>query len=269
MNAKTKIEGESAQCYNVALNNTTRKQGTPNPSSEKKRTFLRLPAEGNTHLRRFPSKEFGAVFQETEMMGGKVSAGGGVKAKSKTEYQTPPLAELQQLIWKKGGSDNHVDQVWTNLYLGDGCAAANKNTLKALGITHIVNAAHRRFNLDLEARFYKDLQVKYLGVEAFDGPAFNISAFFYPVAEFLKEGLSTSGGKVFVHCVMGISRAASLVVAFLMIYEHMTLVEALKAVNQQRDICPNSGFLSQLQELDIRLVEQRRMHNSKAKQDQK
>ncbi|XP_064418580.1 dual specificity protein phosphatase 13B-like isoform X2 [Latimeria chalumnae] len=246
MNAKTKIEGESAQCYNVALNNTTRKQGTPNPSSEKKRTFLRLPAEGNTHLRRFPSKEFGAVFQETEMMGGKVSAGGGVKAKSKTEYQTPPLAELQQLIWKKGGSDNHVDQVWTNLYLGDG-----------------------RFNLDLEARFYKDLQVKYLGVEAFDGPAFNISAFFYPVAEFLKEGLSTSGGKVFVHCVMGISRAASLVVAFLMIYEHMTLVEALKAVNQQRDICPNSGFLSQLQELDIRLVEQRRMHNSKAKQDQK
>lgn len=36
-----------------------------------------------------------------------------------TSYETPALADLQQLLWLRGGSDNHVDQVWPNIYLGD------------------------------------------------------------------------------------------------------------------------------------------------------
>lgn len=57
---------------------------------------------------------------------------------------------------------------------------------------------------------------------------------------------------------MGVSRSASLVLAFLMIHEHMTLVDALKTVSAHRDICPNSGFLSQLRNLDIKLNEERK-----------
>lgn len=65
-------------------------------------------------------------------------------------------------------------------------------------------------------------------------------------------------GKVFVHCAMGVSRSATLVLAFLMIHENMTLVDALKTVGSHRDICPNTGFLSQLRELDIKLSEERK-----------
>ncbi|XP_038266053.1 dual specificity protein phosphatase 13-like [Dermochelys coriacea] len=173
-------------------------------------------------------------------------------------YETPALSELQKLFWFRGGSDNHLDQVWPNLFLGDAWAARSKATLQSLNITHILNAADGLYSINTGARYYKDLQVAYHGVEAFDDPSFDLSIFFYDAANFIHKALHTPGGKVFVHCAMGISRSASLVLAFLMIHENMTLVEALKMVNFHREICPNTGFLSQLRDLDIKLNEERK-----------
>ncbi|KAJ8286133.1 hypothetical protein GJAV_G00034910 [Gymnothorax javanicus] len=57
-------------------------------------------------------------------------------------------------------------------------------------------------------------------------------------------------GKILVHCAVGVSRSATLVLAYLMIREHMTLVDAIKTVNDRRGIIPNRGFLRQLLQLD-------------------
>ncbi|XP_053926836.1 dual specificity protein phosphatase 13-like [Cuculus canorus] len=179
-------------------------------------------------------------------------------AGSQASYETPALSDLQQLCWFKGGSDNHLDQVWPNIYLGDAWAARSKTTLQSLNITHILNAADGPYSINTGAKYYQDLQIEYYGVEAFDSPSFDLSIFFYDAANFIGKALNTSGGKVFVHCAMGISRSATLVLAFLMIHENMTLVDALKAVGAHRDICPNSGFLSQLRDLDIKLNEDRK-----------
>uniref|UniRef100_A0A8D0WZM4 Dual specificity protein phosphatase n=2 Tax=Sus scrofa TaxID=9823 RepID=A0A8D0WZM4_PIG len=65
--------------------------------------------------------------------------------------------------------------------------------------------------------------------------------------------VNVAAGRVLVHCAMGVSRSATVVLAFLMICENMTLVEAIQTVQAHRDICPNSGFLQQLQVLDNRL----------------
>ncbi|NWU49290.1 DS13B phosphatase, partial [Dromas ardeola] len=177
---------------------------------------------------------------------------------SRAAYETPALSDLQRLFWFRGGSDNHVDQVWPNIYLGDAWAARSKTTLQSLNITHILNAADGPYSINTGAKYYKDLQIEYYGVEAFDDPSFDLSIFFYDAANFIGKALNTSGGKVFVHCAMGVSRSASLVLAFLMIHENMTLVDALKTVSAHRDICPNSGFLSQLRDLDIKLNEERK-----------
>jgi len=67
-----------------------------------------------------------------------------------------------------------------------------------------------------------------------------------------------SSGRVFVHCLMGVSRSSTLVLAFLMICEDLTLMEAVKSVRQHRDICPNPGFLNQLRHLDMSLVRERK-----------
>lgn len=65
-------------------------------------------------------------------------------------------------------------------------------------------------------------------------------------------------GRVLVHCLMGVSRSATLVLAFLMITEGLTLQEAVAAVRPHRDICPNPGFLQQLRTLDMSLERERR-----------
>ncbi|NWR43442.1 DS13B phosphatase, partial [Regulus satrapa] len=177
---------------------------------------------------------------------------------SSTSYETPALSDLQRLLWLRGGSDNHVDQVWPNIYLGDAWAARSKTTLQSLNITHILNAADGPYSINTGAKYYADLQIEYYGVEAFDDPSFDLSIFFYDAANFISKALNSPGGKVFVHCAMGVSRSATLVLAFLMLHENMTLVDALKTVSTHRNICPNLGFLGQLRDLDIKLNEERK-----------
>ncbi|NWU96559.1 DS13B phosphatase, partial [Upupa epops] len=198
------------------------------------------------------------VQERSKMLHTRDSSSPASSAETRAFYETPALPELQRLFWFRGGSDNHVDQVWPNIYLGDAWAARNKTTLQSLNITHILNAAHGPYSINTGAKYYEDLQIEYYGVEAFDDPSFDLSVFFYDAANFIGKALNTSGGKVFVHCAMGVSRSASLVLAFLMIHGNMTLVDALKTVSAHRDICPNTGFLSQLRDLDIKLNKERK-----------
>lgn len=57
--------------------------------------------------------------------------------------------------------------------------------------------------------------------------------------------------------MMGISRSAVLVASYLMIFQHMTIMEALTSMRKKRAINPNEGFLKQLRELNENLMEER------------
>ncbi|XP_032463187.1 dual specificity protein phosphatase 13 isoform X4 [Phocoena sinus] len=171
-----------------------------------------------------------------------------------TPYQPPTLASLQRLLWvPRAAVLSHINEVWPNLFLGDAYAARDKNKLTQLGITHIVNVAAGKFQVDTGANFYRGMPLEYYGIEADDNPFFDLSAHFLPVARYIQSALIIPQGRVLVHCAMGVSRSATVVLAFLMICENMTLVEAIQTVQAHRDICPNSGFLRQLQVLDNRL----------------
>uniref|UniRef100_A0A665TLI9 Dual specificity protein phosphatase n=1 Tax=Echeneis naucrates TaxID=173247 RepID=A0A665TLI9_ECHNA len=164
-------------------------------------------------------------------------------------YEPPSVSELQEFLLADRKPTGHVNQVWPNLYIGNEVAARDKGSLHSLGITHIVNAAQGRQRVNTGPRFYRDMTLDYYGVEADDAIDFILSPFFYPTARYIRAALAM-GGRVFVHCLMGVSRSATLVLAFLMIAEGLTLKEAVAAVRSHRDICPNSGFLQQLRSLD-------------------
>ncbi|XP_029698885.1 dual specificity phosphatase DUPD1-like isoform X1 [Takifugu rubripes] len=138
----------------------------------------------------------------------------------------------------------------------DRFTAQNKPQLANLGITHVLNAAHGPQHIDTGPRFYNDANIEYHGVEASDCKDFDLRPFFRDAAEFIHVALRQQG-KVLVHCARGISRSATLVLAYLMLREGLTLVEALEAVCRHRNILPNVGFLNQLRQLDASLARQR------------
>lgn len=67
------------------------------------------------------------------------------------------------------------------------------------------------------------------------------------------NGFFRVAGKILVHCLMGMSRSATLSIGFLMLRRGMTVEQALTQVRQHRGVRPNNGFLSQLIELDNRI----------------
>lgn len=56
-----------------------------------------------------------------------------------------------------------------------------------------------------------------------------------------------------MHCHVGVSRSATVVLAYLMLRENLPLVEAICAVKNNRGVIPNRGFLRQLIKLDGQL----------------
>jgi len=55
---------------------------------------------------------------------------------------------------------------------------------------------------------------------------------------------------MYVHCAEGISRSATIVLAFLMLKRNMDLMEAVTAIRAKREVFPNNGFLKQLSALE-------------------
>ncbi|XP_026319364.1 dual specificity protein phosphatase 13-like [Hyposmocoma kahamanoa] len=148
-----------------------------------------------------------------------------------------------------------VNEVYPGLFVGDAVAAKDKAFLKRMSINYVLNTAEgKRFTqVDTDHLYYRDCPgMRYKGFQLMDLPSTDISKYFYIAANFIEEALS-SGGRVLVHCLMGVSRSATCALAFLMIKRRMSLTEALATVRARRDIHPNEGFLRQLQQLDREL----------------
>jgi protein-tyrosine phosphatase len=138
------------------------------------------------------------------------------------------------------------DEIVTGLYLGNYNAACDKNLLDSLGITHILTVAS-----DLKPQFLDSFTYK--RIRALDMPSENLYGSFQEAIEFITQGLSQ--GHVLVHCLYGISRSSTIVVAYLMQTMNIKLDEALEITTSKRPCAdPNSGFARQLRKFESDLV---------------
>ncbi|XP_051493996.1 serine/threonine/tyrosine-interacting-like protein 2 isoform X1 [Apus apus] len=178
-------------------------------------------------------------------------------------FNTPCVMDLQRALVKDKLETprDAVDEVWPNVFIAEKSIAVNKSRLKRLGITHVLNAAHGT-GVYTGPDFYNGLNIQYLGIEIDDFPDMDISKHFRRAAEFVDEALLTYRGKILVSSEMGISRSAVLVAAYLMIYHHMTILEALMTLRKKRAIYPNDGFLKQLRDLNEQLLEERELEHT-------
>lgn len=150
------------------------------------------------------------------------------------------------------------DEVYPQIYIGNGLTAKKKDYLKRIEVTHVLNAAEGKTYgfVRTNAEFYRDTPIKYLGIHVYDSSGSDIMKFFDEAAEFIEDAVS-SGGRVFVHCHQGISRSSTLVIAYLMIKKKMLAADAIRTIKQCRAIQPNDGFLHQLAMFDNHLRKQR------------
>lgn len=76
--------------------------------------------------------------------------------------------------------------------------ATNKEELKKIGITHVVNCAKgtRPGQIDTDASFFKDVAIQYLGLQAKDILTYDISKHFEKAANFIDQALSKGGKKL-------------------------------------------------------------------------
>ncbi|XP_064652922.1 dual specificity protein phosphatase 3-like [Lineus longissimus] len=166
-------------------------------------------------------------------------------------------ADLEAItsVTSSASNSDSCDEVYPNVFLSSRRIAKDRESLKKLGITHVFNAAQgpEPQYVDTDAEYYENDGIKFQGLPGEeDGPGYQLCQHFEKTADFMQEALD-SGGKVLVHCIMGRSRSPTLVLAYLMKKHGMTAEEALKTVKENRDICPNAGFLQQLCDLNEKL----------------
>lgn len=112
-----------------------------------------------------------------------------------------------------------MDKISDRLFLGNLKAAQDYETLKSNNITHILTVAEHT-----EKFFPRDFQYKVIGVR--DKPETNLLRHFPAAIQFIKEGVANGG--VLVHCVAGVSRSATCVIAYLMQEEDLSFPLAFK-----------------------------------------
>ncbi|XP_058492071.1 dual specificity protein phosphatase 26-like [Solea solea] len=172
------------------------------------------------------------------------------------DLSSPGLAvvELEKLLFTGKAIISHADEVWPRLYIGDQHSAENKADLCSHRITHVLNAAHSQRRG--QTHVYDNMTITYMGIEAHDSCNFDMSVNFQAAADFIHSALRR-GGCVLVHCHVGVSRSATLVLAYLMLKQNLSLVEAICAVKENRGVIPNRGFLRQLIRLHVQLFGKR------------
>lgn len=121
-------------------------------------------------------------------------------------------------------------------------------------MTHVVNAAEGSHfcQVNTGTYFYTDVNIKYMGINVLDVPQAKISIHFQETADFIDQAIR-SGGRVLIHCMVGLSRSATLAISYLMIKRDMSLEEALRTVRRHREVRPNEGFLRQLIDLEYKM----------------
>ncbi|KAJ3560233.1 hypothetical protein NP233_g10974 [Leucocoprinus birnbaumii] len=139
-------------------------------------------------------------------------------------------------------STDDVNLITDRLYLGNWVAAGDAKMLTKLGITHVVSM------LEIEPGIPDVIkETNKLHVRVNDSADTNILRHLEETTNFIKAALANENNRVLVHCLMGISRSATAVCAYMIATEKMTGAEAIAYVQKKRPIvCPNLGFRQQL-----------------------
>ena len=122
--------------------------------------------------------------------------------------------------------------------------------IQDLGIVYILNTAYSE--RDVNEEMYGP-ERKFLGLSMEDDSSYDISKDFSRCIEFIKTAHAQQQ-PILIHCMAGVSRSATVTIAFFMQQKKMSLEQAAEYVFQKRPIIfPNIGFIKHLMEFEKNL----------------
>lgn len=137
--------------------------------------------------------------------------------------------------------------ILNNLYIGDINSSIDENILSELNIGAIVVAGK-----NLQKKSFSN--INYLQLEIDDSLEQNIKEYFSSTNNFIKKYLTTSS--VLIYCYSGISRSASIIIAYLIIINNMNYDDAYNFVKSKSNkIYPNSNFENQLRSILLNSIQ--------------
>ena len=132
-----------------------------------------------------------------------------------------------------------------NIYLGSAFNAASKDILKDLGIKVVIN-------MTKEISLYHQEDFKYLQYDLYDDNKGSIKKYLEQVYEEIlnnqeKDVDGNFKSNIFVHCYMGASRSASVVIYYLMRNKNYTFDESVELLKSKRgNVNPTFRFTKDL-----------------------
>ncbi|KAJ7988024.1 hypothetical protein DPEC_G00319340 [Dallia pectoralis] len=131
------------------------------------------------------------------------------------------------------------------LYLGNERDAQDAHLLQRYNIGYVLNVTTH-----LPLYHYDTGLFAYKRLPATDSNKQNLRQYFEEAFEFIEEAQRANMG-VLIHCQAGVSRSATIVIAYLMKHTWMTMTDAYKFVKTRRPvISPNLNFMGQLLEFE-------------------
>lgn len=156
-----------------------------------------------------------------------------------TRIAGPAFPEIQQ-------ESSECSEILPHLFLGGNLVARDLAVLRRHSITRVLNVASGVIPN------YFSAELCYTSFELIDAPLEEIDHFIlHAIAEI--EDCISSGESILVHCHQGISRSATLVIAYVAWKLDLDVPSALQYVKARRSIVsPNQGFLNQLAQFETR-----------------
>lgn len=149
---------------------------------------------------------------------------------------------------------NAPHEIIPNLYLTNYRAVQNilSGEKPFVKMTHLLTIAEE-LDLSKEA---SSQNIEYKRIPACDYSCFKLQPYFTEITDFIHQSLS-SQGIIVVHCLMGVSRSAAAVMAYLIRFKGLTADKAYDLVREKRTVAsPNEGFLNQLKKYERQLIRQ-------------
>ena len=146
-------------------------------------------------------------------------------------------SELQKLLTNEDQiSSNSIDKITDKVFLGDIEGASDFDYFKKEKINSILSI------IDTPPDFSENKNINHKIIQIDDFDDVNIIKYFKECIEFIEKA-----NKVYIHCMCGISRSPSFVIAYLMWKAHCSYYDAYFFVKNRRPfIDPNDGFVKQL-----------------------